>query len=47
MRALFKVIDVDYAGDLLFPGIDEKGAIDKHPTALKDAFTAGQKLVTD
>ena len=47
VRALFKVIDVEYAGDLLFPGIDEKGAIKKHPDALKQAFTAGQKLVEE
>jgi multimeric flavodoxin WrbA len=45
IKAFFTVIDVEYAGDLLFPGIDEKGAIKKHPTALKDAFAAGQKLV--
>jgi len=44
VKALFKVIDVEYAGDLLFPGVDEKGAIKKHPDALKQAFTAGQKL---
>jgi multimeric flavodoxin WrbA len=45
IKAFFTVIDVEYAGDLLFPGIDEKGAIKKHPTALKDAFAAGRKLV--
>jgi multimeric flavodoxin WrbA len=45
VRAFFKVIDVDYAGELLFPGVDEKGAIKNHPTALKDAFSAGQRLV--
>ena len=45
VKAFFTVIDVEYAGELLFPGIDEKGAIKKHPTALKDAFAAGQKLV--
>jgi len=44
VKALFKVIDVEYAGDLLFPGVDEKGAIKDHPDALKQAFTAGQKL---
>jgi len=32
---------------LLFPGIDEKGAITKHPAALKQAFLAGQKLVEE
>lgn len=47
VRAFFTVIDVEYAGELLFPGIDEKGAIKKHPTALKDAFAAGQKLVEE
>lgn len=45
VKAFFTVIDVEYAGELLFPGIDEKGAIKKHSTALKDAFAAGQKLV--
>jgi len=45
VKAFFTVIDVEYAGELLFPGIDEKGAIKKHPTALKDAFAAGQKLI--
>ncbi len=45
VRALFKVLDITYAGDLLFPGVDEKGAIKKHPDALKQAFLAGQKLV--
>jgi multimeric flavodoxin WrbA len=44
IKAFFAVIDVEYAGDLLFRGVDEKGAIKKHPTALKEAFTAGQKL---
>lgn len=45
VKAFFTVIDVEYAGELLFAGIDEKGAIKKHSTALKDAFAAGQKLV--
>ena len=45
IKAFFTVIDVEYAGDLLFRGVDEKGAIKKHPTALKEAFAAGQKLV--
>jgi multimeric flavodoxin WrbA len=44
VKAFFTVIDVEYAGELLFRGIDEKGAIKKHPTALKEAFAAGQKL---
>ena len=47
VKALFKVLDVDYAGDLLVPGVDEKGAIKQHPDILKQAFSAGQKLVSD
>ncbi len=47
VKSLFKVLDVTYAGDLLFPGVDEKGAIKNHPDALKQAFAAGQRLVTE
>jgi len=47
VKALFKVLDIEYAGDLLFPGVDEKGAIKKNPDALKQAFLAGQKLAED
>jgi len=47
VKALFKVLDIEYAGDLLFPGVDQKGAIKNHPGALKQAFLAGQKLVAE
>ena len=47
VKALFYVLNITYAGSLLFPGIDEKGAIAKHPTALEQAFLAGQKLVEE
>jgi multimeric flavodoxin WrbA len=45
VKAWFKVLDIAYGGELLFPGVDEKGAITKNPDALKQAFIAGQKLV--
>ncbi len=45
VKALFLNLDVTSAGELLFKGVDEKGAITKHPDALKQAFLAGQKLV--
>ena len=45
IKTFFRILDVTYAGELLFSGIDEKGVIAKHPTALKDAFEAGQKTV--
>ena len=47
VKSLFRVLDITYAGELLFPGIDEKGAIAKHPDALRQAFLAGQKLVEE
>ena len=45
VRALFNTLDITYAGDLLFRGIDDKGAITKHPDALQQAFLTGQRLV--
>ncbi len=47
VKTLFRILDITYAGELLFPGIDEKGAIAKHPDALRQAFLAGQELVED
>ncbi|MEE1551218.1 MAG: hypothetical protein V1244_06300, partial [Nitrospinaceae bacterium] len=47
IKTFFKILDISYAGDLLFSGVDEKGAITKHPEALEQAFLAGQKLVED
>jgi multimeric flavodoxin WrbA len=44
VKALFRVLDITYVGALTYPGIDEKGAIAKHPDALEQAFLAGQKL---
>ncbi|MFA4837649.1 MAG: NAD(P)H-dependent oxidoreductase, partial [Dehalococcoidia bacterium] len=45
IKSWFAVIEVKYAGGLTFARIDEKGAIQNHPTALKDAFEAGKNLV--
>jgi multimeric flavodoxin WrbA len=45
VKSWFATLDIDYAGNLLFSGIDGKGAIRQHPTALREAFIAGQKLV--
>ncbi len=47
IKTLFRVLDIAYVGELLFYGIDEKGAITKYPEALHQAFRAGQKLVAD
>ncbi len=47
IKTVFRILDVTYAGELLFPGVDEKGAIAKHPDALHQAFLAGQKLAEE
>lgn len=44
IKTFFRILDISYAGELLFSGIDEKGAIAKHPDALRQAYLAGQKL---
>jgi multimeric flavodoxin WrbA len=45
MKTFFRIIDVAYAGELLFSGVDERGAIARHPDGLQQAFLAGEKLV--
>ncbi|HUS96113.1 MAG TPA: flavodoxin family protein [Hyphomicrobiaceae bacterium] len=44
LRNVFQVIEVMYAGDLLYRQIDEKGAILQHPTAMQDAYEFGKKI---
>jgi len=45
VKYFFDAIGVKYSGDLLVRGIDDKGQIKEHPTALEDAFRLGQELV--
>jgi multimeric flavodoxin WrbA len=45
IKTFFRILDIKYTGELLFSGIDEKGAILKHPDALNQAYLAGQKAV--
>ena len=47
IRAFFNTLNITYAGDLLFSGVDEKGDILKHPDALRQAVLAGQRLVAE
>lgn len=46
-KAFFRTISVSEHNVLSFLGINKKGEILKHPTALKDAYEAGKRLVTD
>jgi multimeric flavodoxin WrbA len=47
VKYFFDAIGVKYFGDLLVRGIDNKGQIREHPTALEDAFRLGQELVCE
>lgn len=47
VKTIFVILNVTYAGELLFRGIDEKGAIKNHPDAMLQAFEAGQKLAEE
>jgi len=43
-RAFLDVLDAQYGGELLFAGVDQKGAILKHRTAMEEAFALGASL---
>jgi multimeric flavodoxin WrbA len=45
VKSWFATLDIAYAGDLLFSGIDKQGDIVNHPTAMREAFLAGQSLI--
>jgi multimeric flavodoxin WrbA len=47
MKAFLAVLDADYGGELTFPGVDEKGAILSHPSALEEAVALGKALAVD
>jgi multimeric flavodoxin WrbA len=47
VKTFFDAIDVIYSGELFYRSIDDKGEIKKHPTALREAYEAGQKLVKE
>ena len=44
-KVFFAILNVGYVGSLTYGGIEGKGEIVSHPTALKEAFEAGAKLV--
>ncbi len=44
VRYFFKTVGVEYVEELLIRGVDQKGDILQHPSALKDAFELGQRL---
>ncbi|MBS3918533.1 MAG: flavodoxin family protein [Deltaproteobacteria bacterium] len=46
-KYFFDTFNAEYAGELLFRGVDGKGDILKHPEALQQAFEVGRKLVKE
>lgn len=44
VRAFFRTVSVPEHATLSYDGVDKKGAILEHPTALKDAYEAGIAL---
>ena len=47
IKTFFRILDISYAGELTFSGVDEKGAIAEREGALQQAYLTGQKLVED
>lgn len=47
VKAFFATLDVAYEKELLIADVDEKGAIESHPTALADARRMGKEIVTE
>jgi len=46
VRYFFKAINAAYTEELLVRGVDKRGEIKEHPTALADAYELGKRLVT-
>lgn len=46
-KAFFRTVSVSEHKTLDFLGIDSKGAILRHPTALREAFEAGREIVAN
>jgi multimeric flavodoxin WrbA len=45
VKYFFDAIQATYSGHLLFAGMEKKGDIRNHPTALEEAYEAGMRLV--
>ena len=44
VKYFFQAIDVKYIDELLVYGVDKRGEIEEHPTALSDALELGRRL---
>ncbi len=46
VKYFFDVLNAEYAGELVFRGVEAKGDILKHPEALRQAHEAGRRLAS-
>ena len=46
VKYFFKAINAEYADELLIHGVDKRGEIKEHPTALADALALGERLAS-
>ena len=46
IKYFFEAINAEYTEELLVRGVDKRGEIKDHPTALTDAYELGKRLVT-
>lgn len=46
MKYYFDVLDINYAANLFINKVDRLSEIQKHPSALKEAFRLGKELIT-
>jgi hypothetical protein len=46
VKYFFQAINAEYKEELLVRGVDKKGEIKDHPTALADAHELGKRLVS-
>ena len=44
MKWFFRTLKMEYYDNLLIEGLDAKGAVREHPTALNQAYQLGQKI---
>ena len=47
VKDFFQVHEADYWGELLYSHVDVKGEIERHPTALQEAFDLGIRAVKE
>jgi multimeric flavodoxin WrbA len=46
IKYFFQAINADYSDELLIRGVDKRGEIKEHPTALTEAYELGKRLAT-